>query len=117
MKLHLRAYLGLLLALGVALTAHGAAAARGSGTASGQMVICTGSGAVTVYVDGEGRPVAPPHHCPDCVMQPLDSLAVAPAQLSPWRRSAVLETRIAEPVLPGSRAPLRALARAPPVRN
>ncbi|MFW8594585.1 hypothetical protein [Cribrihabitans neustonicus] len=114
MKRLSRAYFGLLLALTAALAAHGAAAAQGGGMAAQQMVICTGNGAVTLYVDSEGRQVPPPHPCPDCVMQPLDALAVYPAQLALWRRSATPAGSGAQPVLPRSRARLSVRARAPP---
>ena len=57
--------LGALLAFLVAFTAQGAAVARTMPDASGQMVICTGTGPVMVYFDEQGDPTAPPHLCPD----------------------------------------------------
>ncbi|KIC35627.1 hypothetical protein RA26_16985 [Leisingera sp. ANG-M7] len=77
----LRISLGLFLALAVALTAHSAAARQGEHGAAGQMVICTGTGPVTIYVDSEGQPAKPPHNCPDCVMHVLDAV-VQPAGLA-----------------------------------
>ncbi|KIC34303.1 hypothetical protein [Leisingera sp. ANG-S5] len=71
----LRIFLGLFLALTVALTAHSAAARQGERDAAGQMVICTGTGPVTIYVDSDGQPAKPPHNCPDCVMHVLDAVA------------------------------------------
>lgn len=71
----LRIFLGIFLSLAVVLTAHSAAAARGAQDVSGQMVICTGTGPVTIYVDSEGQPTRPPHYCPDCIMHLLDVAA------------------------------------------
>ncbi|KIC15132.1 hypothetical protein RA24_09465 [Leisingera sp. ANG-M6] len=70
----LRIFLGLFLALTVALTAHSAAARQGERNAAGQMVICTGTGPVAIYVDSDGQPAKPPHNCPDCVMHVLDAV-------------------------------------------
>ena len=50
------------------LTGQGVAFAQGANAAVGQMVICTGAGPVTVYVDAEGQPVGKPHSCPDCLV-------------------------------------------------
>ncbi|UWQ78043.1 hypothetical protein K3725_12035 [Leisingera sp. S132] len=109
----LRIFLGLFLALTVALTAHSAAARQGEGNAAGQMVICTGTGPVTVYVDSDGQPAKPPHNCPDCVMHVLDAVA-QPAGL-------VLPVAACSEIAAGQVAALasvlhrlRATARAPP---
>ncbi|MEP1328613.1 hypothetical protein [Pseudophaeobacter sp.] len=109
----LRIYLALSLALVVALTGHASASARGGVDAAGQMVICSGSAAVVIYVDSEGQPTQAPHFCPDCVMHLLDALPLPDAasflayagqafeqtQILPWQDNRVL---------------LHALARAPP---
>ncbi|EDZ46884.1 conserved hypothetical protein [Rhodobacterales bacterium Y4I] len=109
----LRISLGLFLALTVTLTAHSAAARQGERDAAGQMVICTGTGPVTIYVDSEGQPVKPPHHCPDCVVHVLDAVT-QPAGL-------VLPVEVCGTVTAGRQAVpasvqqiLRATARAPP---
>ena len=60
--------LGVLLSVLLALTAHSMAMARGATAATGQMVICTGTGPVTVYTDAEGAPTDAPHICPDCIL-------------------------------------------------
>ncbi|MDE4133693.1 hypothetical protein PXK00_11250 [Phaeobacter sp. QD34_3] len=73
----LRIYIGIFLSLAVVLTAHSAAAMRGAQDATGQMVICTGTGPVAIYVDSDGQPVSAPHYCPDCVMHILDLAAGA----------------------------------------
>lgn len=52
----------------LALTAQGGVAGQGASVATGQMVICTGTGTLTVYVDAQGQPTAAPHICPDCVL-------------------------------------------------
>ena len=82
MMQRLRIYIGIFLSLAVVLTAHSAAAMRGARDASGQMVICTGTGPVAIYVDSEGQPVPEPHFCPDCVMHLLDVGGAAAPELS-----------------------------------
>ncbi|WP_152541043.1 hypothetical protein [Sulfitobacter noctilucae] len=62
----LRSFLSLTLALLLALTSQAMAVTRGASAATGQMVLCIGSGSVTVYTDAEGAPTAAPHICPDC---------------------------------------------------
>ncbi|KIC12316.1 hypothetical protein RA19_03540 [Leisingera sp. ANG-M1] len=113
MRTALRRYLGLILALAVALTAHNAAALQGSRDAAGQMVICTGTGPVVVYVDSEGQPTKPPHNCPDCVMHLLDAVAPSPAAAAPLpaghRGASVSETARGR-----AQQILRATARGPP---
>ncbi|WP_259968914.1 hypothetical protein [Leisingera caerulea] len=109
----LRICLGLFLALTVALSAHSAAARQGERDAAGRMVICTGTGPVTIYVDSEGQPVKPPHHCPDCVMHVLDAVVQAAGLTLPVPLcSEVTAGRQAVP--PSIQQILRATARAPP---
>ena len=57
------------------LSGQGMAVARGSAPASGEMVLCIGAGSYTVFVDGQGRPTAPPHLCQDC-LQGMDHAAL-----------------------------------------
>ena len=113
MKPAFRRYLGLILALAVALTAHNAAALQGSRDAAGQMVICTGTGPVVVYMDSEGQPMPPPHSCPDCVMHLLDAVAPSPAIAAPVA-SGHREASVAKTVPGRAQQILRATARAPP---
>ncbi|MBY6057345.1 hypothetical protein [Leisingera daeponensis] len=109
----LRICFGLLLALTVTLTAHSAAARQGERDAAGQMVICTGTGPVTIYVDSGGRPVKPPHSCPDCVMHALDAVAQPAGLLLPvLARSAAVAGQVA--ALASVQKILCASARAPP---
>ncbi|WP_299643623.1 hypothetical protein [uncultured Ruegeria sp.] len=103
------------LSLLLVLTGQGLAVSRGMDRAVGQMVLCTGTGPVVVYMDEDGQPTAPPHYCPDYALSLMGAVAVAhptmpvapkQAQPSPLRH---LVNQIALPV-PGSPA------RAPPVR-
>ncbi|MFC6584970.1 hypothetical protein [Sulfitobacter aestuariivivens] len=64
----------LLLALMLAITSQSMAVARGASAASGQMVICTGTGPVAVFVDAQGQPTQAPHLCPDATLQVLTDL-------------------------------------------
>ncbi len=57
----------LILALVLTLTGQAMAVARGAPGPAGQMVICSGSGPLTVSVDARGQPVGPRHICPDCL--------------------------------------------------
>ncbi|OIQ46093.1 MAG: hypothetical protein BM558_01100 [Roseobacter sp. MedPE-SW] len=68
----LRISLALMLGLAVTLTGHASASAQGARDATGQMVICSATGPVTIYLDEDGQPTKPPHFCPDCVMHLLD---------------------------------------------
>ena len=113
MKPFLRIYLGLFLAFAVALTAHSAAARQGTRDAAGQMVICTGAGAVTVYVDSEGQPVQPPHSCPDCVMHVLDAVMQPAALPVPAAAGRAMAAAQAAGLFAGHHV-LRASARGPP---
>ncbi|AFO92101.1 hypothetical protein D1822_11820 [Phaeobacter inhibens] len=61
----LRSYLALALTVLMALT--GISAQAGMRDAAGQMVICTGTGPVMVYIDSDGQPVSPPMECPECL--------------------------------------------------
>ncbi|MBE1284137.1 MAG: hypothetical protein GJ676_12575 [Rhodobacteraceae bacterium] len=70
----LRVYLAVFLALVVAVTGYGVGTMRGQADPSGQIVLCTSVGPVSVYVDEDGQPTQAPHHCPDCTMQLLASL-------------------------------------------
>ncbi|MGC1503033.1 MAG: hypothetical protein WA782_02730 [Sulfitobacter sp.] len=62
-----RSLTSLLLAFLLAVTSQSMAVARGAAAATGQMVICHGSGTMTVYTDAEGAPTMAPHICPECV--------------------------------------------------
>ncbi len=60
---------GLTLALLIALTSVSMALARGQmRDASGTIILCTGTGLVSVQVDSDGRPIGPMPICPDCAL-------------------------------------------------
>lgn len=109
----IRTYLAVLLAVLLGFAAYGDASAKAMRDATGQMVICTGSGTVTVYVDEDGQPAAPPHPCPECISLALDAGLPGPSGL-PDRAGLFAHPpagpRILQP-LPARAAPK---ARAPP---
>ncbi|MGX0976645.1 hypothetical protein ACSSVY_002365 [Roseovarius sp. MBR-51] len=82
-----RPILALGLCLLLALTSQSLAVARGAAQPVGEIVLCTGTGPVTVTVDGEGQPVVTPHLCPDCLPGFAVVLEARPA-LTEWRAPA-----------------------------
>lgn len=78
MKPVLNKALPFVLSLLVVLTGQGVAASRGMDRAVGQMVLCTGTGPVVVYMDAEGQPTQAPHFCPDYALTLLG--AVSPSK-------------------------------------
>jgi hypothetical protein len=100
--------------LATVLTAGVAGAARGQAAAAGEIVICSGQGPATIYLDAEGNPTGTPHWCPDCVLT-LFAAVSAPA-LPPVAGAACIDC-----AYPGHHAGLRAglapvpQARGPPV--
>lgn len=115
MKRRVRAYLGIALALLLALTGQSMAVARGTTGPAGQMVLCTGTGPVSILVDENGQPTGPPHYCPDCVLSLLNAGDL------PAAATGVVPVAAATRVWPqrsvhGAAARIsRASARAPPV--
>ncbi len=108
-----RNFLPFALSLLVVLTGQGVAESRGIDRVVGQMVLCTGTGPVVVYMDADGQPTQAPHYCPDNALALLGAvdlaqvdLPSAPPRTRPeWPRR--LSGQIAAPL------PLRP-ARAPP---
>lgn len=79
--------LALILALILALVAQQAAVARAAMAVPGlEMTLCTGDGPVTVTLDAEGNPVAPPHPCPACIL----ALVLPPAATAPGQSPRLL---------------------------
>ena len=80
-----RSLIAVILAVTFALTSQSMAVARGSAAATGQMVLCTGTGPVAIFTDAEGRPTSAPHICPDSALNILlagpHRLTVAPTQI------------------------------------
>jgi len=113
MKLHMRSYLTLFLVLAVTLTAHSAGAMRGMRDATGQVVICSGTGPVVIYVDADGQPARTPVNCPDCITLNIDAMA-APEQVQLAMRRPQVKVQQPARVRIQSRMPLQACARAPP---
>lgn len=64
----LRPYLGLALCLLLALTSQSMAVARGAPGPTGQVVLCTGTGPVTILVGADGQPTGAVHICPDLAL-------------------------------------------------
>lgn len=68
--------LGLILALLIAVTSTSMAVARGQMyDATGAIVLCTGTGPITVLVDHGGQPVEQAPICPDCAFSLLEYVA------------------------------------------
>lgn len=108
----IRSYLAVLLAVLLGFSAYGEASVQAMQDATGRMVICTGAGPVTVYVDEAGQPAAPPHPCPDCISLALDAgigdrsgLAPVLSAFTPAPSRAYLMRRVPAPAAPKARAP------------
>ena len=97
------------------VTAQAMAVARGTTRdAAGAMVLCTGSGPVTVFYDENGEPIGPSHLCPDCALSVVAGLAAPVVLPAPATR---IQTLNAADTLPLLRTVHRVVeqARAPPV--
>ncbi|SLN67230.1 hypothetical protein AQS8620_03133 [Aquimixticola soesokkakensis] len=71
----LRPLSALALCFTLVLTASAMAQARGQmRAASGAIVLCTGTGPVTVVVDENGAPLGRIHICPDCALSLIAGL-------------------------------------------
>lgn len=110
----IRSYLAVMLAFVLVLTTQTMGNARHASMPVGEMVLCIGSQAITVYYDDDGQPVDPPHYCPDCsasivaLVQP----GFAP-NLRPWGKGMALRVERGKDVTVTRIIP--ASARAPPV--
>ena len=114
MKNLLRAYLGVALALSVALASFGHAQARNQAHGATTLVICTGYGLVRITMDIDGKPVEQTLPCPDCILT-LAALPNHPLTIAAFSITQQLEI-VAERTLFTSRAAgLWHLSRAPPV--
>lgn len=116
MSLRVRPFvITLFVALSLVMSGQIAAQAKGASPATGHMVLCTGSGAVVVFTDADGRPTAQPHICPDCVLSALSAVPIISATLEPHRFG------LASPGIPANgKVPVRdhlkqAHARSPPL--
>ncbi|MFC2966515.1 hypothetical protein [Acidimangrovimonas pyrenivorans] len=87
----LRTLLPLALSLVLAATGLTMAVARGQARVAGKIVVCSGYGLTTIYVDENGKEVPKVHICPDCVLALMAALAVeAPQLVRPETRMARL---------------------------
>lgn len=109
-----RPLLALCLALILALTSQSMAVARGMAAATGQMVICTGSGVTAVYVDAQGQPTGAPHICPDGAMHVPPAPPTTPTGVAPTAFASVIWQAKAPRQQVTAPTPRRA-ARAPPL--
>lgn len=71
----LRAWISFTLVVMLLVTSQSMAAVRGASAATDQMVICSGTQTLTIYVDATGAPTAAPHFCPDCALADFASSA------------------------------------------
>ena len=115
MRRILRPYLGLLLALMLALTGQSMAMARGASSPVGEMELCTGTGPITILVDENGQPTGPAHICPDCALSLFAAIATDDTQpLRPLGRVVVLTLPAGQE--PRAQPRVAAQARGPPLR-
>lgn len=104
-----------LLALLLLVTSQSMAVARGTmKDASGAMVLCTGTGPITVLTDENGQPIGPNHICPDCAMSVMAGLAAPLSIASPNEQITAL-TPAAQLTPQSATDPPPAHARAPPL--
>ncbi|APX13616.1 hypothetical protein [Tateyamaria omphalii] len=109
-----RALYAIFLSLVLVVTSQSAAMARGSATAVDQIVICSGSTVVTVFVDSDGQPTTAPHLCPDCALHLLAAVIPPAAVATPLFRGTTYVARPAGAAHDGNAVPSPS-ARAPPV--
>lgn len=113
MRLRSQPFAALALALLLVLTAQTMAVARGMPGAAGSIVLCTGTGPVTILTDAEGQPIGPAHICPDCTLSLIVSVDhPAPEASRPMGRAEALVLPPAITVLERSAHPFS--ARDPP---
>jgi len=108
-----RIFLPIALSVLIGLTGQSMAASRGLDRAVGQMVLCTGTGPVVVYVDDEGQPTKAPHYCPDYALTLLGAVHSGPPELpAAPDRSDLAPDRVARSLIAAPVPPTP--ARAPP---
>lgn len=113
MTVRLRPLLALSLALLIALTGQSMAVMRGMPGPAGVMELCSHSGPTRILVDETGKPVGPPHICPDCTLSLLALHEGAPLDLIPVE-GAISQVRASEPLYHLSHVAVEAQARGPP---
>lgn len=96
------------------LTSQSMAVARGATDQASEMVLCTGTGPITVMIGQDGVPVGPPHYCPDCALSLLEAVSAMsdlphPAETQSRLSAITKDSQNWTPELP------QRIARAPPV--
>lgn len=110
----IRPIFGVLLVALIALTSVSMSLARGKmRDQSGAIVLCTGTGPISVRVDSQGQPIGPMPICPDCAFSFFDHFVdTTPLfHFVPVQFDVVYATEI--PLSQG-RVPVVARARGPP---
>ena len=108
-----RPFAAIALALLLVLTAQSMAVARAMPGVAGSVVLCTGTGPVTILTDAEGEPIGPAHICPDCALSLIVTLGQDEAVVAhPMGRADVLPVGAVAVVLPQGVRPFS--ARDPP---
>ena len=69
-----KSYIALALAALLVLTSQSLALVRTTPGPAGQIVLCTGTGPVSVLVDAKGQPTGILHICPDCTLSALTAI-------------------------------------------
>lgn len=111
----LRPILALCLCALLALTSQTMAVARGAPAPAGTMVLCTGTGPVTVLVDSEGTPTGAVHICPDCALCLFHAIASVPPEVPRTATTTALSSlHPRQDIVIAAPAPF--MARAPPHR-
>ena len=101
-----RPFAAIALALLLVVTAQSMAVARGMPGAAGSVVLCTGSGPVTILTDAEGQPIGPAHICPDCALALIVTLEQSDTVvLHPMGRADALPVAAVSVVLPQDMRP------------
>ncbi len=109
----LRTYLAIALVALLALTGQSMAVARAASGPVGQVVLCTGTGPVTVAVDENGVPTGTVQYCPDCALTLLVAIAAPDPTVLPVVSRPVILPVVAT-IVHTTRLRGRATARAPP---
>lgn len=111
----MKSFLALLLALILSMTGHTMAVARGHMAAARTVILCVGTGFVTVPLDSHGRPLGPTHVCPDCALTLFAPADTPPDPLLRQFAFRPLRFAVVRAVAPPVRQIVLPEARAPPV--
>ncbi|MFD0978919.1 hypothetical protein [Tropicimonas aquimaris] len=106
--------LSFVLILSLGLSSLGFGMALGRAPAVGEMVICTGYGAVTVSFDADGNPVESHGLCPDAALAFWAEPPAPPATAAPADLALVWGDRLQDVAIAPARVPHGRGARAPP---